>query len=193
MEPSRRVTSRHDAGEEDHGGEEPPRSMVALGWHPSDGIATPAGYSVNVTTGVSERYGAVLFPRKSLPRGTGASTPLRRGGVQSGVHSCSSALSTTACASETRQVLPLSRRARIRRAYFKGEDRPRKHDPRLSAVLARALRGAPPKYAGRRACLPPRPGWRDHAVEFEADEVTQFGRPLRSEPRDSATPIRRFL
>ena len=41
-------------------------------------------YRVNVTTGVSERYGAVLFPRKSLPPGTGASTPSRRGGAQSG-------------------------------------------------------------------------------------------------------------
>jgi hypothetical protein len=29
-----------------------------------------------VTTGVSGGYGAVLFPRKSLPPGTGASTPL---------------------------------------------------------------------------------------------------------------------
>ena len=43
-------------------------------------------YLLNVTTGVTGRYGAVLFPRKSLPRGTGASTSLRRGGVQSGVH-----------------------------------------------------------------------------------------------------------
>src|ERR1700690_1884720 len=49
-------------------------------------VRTSDPYRVNVTTGVSERYGAVLFPRKSLPRGTGASTPLRRGGVQTGVH-----------------------------------------------------------------------------------------------------------
>jgi hypothetical protein len=52
-------------------------------------------YRINVTTGGSERYGAVLFSRKSLPPGTGASTPLPPGGVQSGVHPCSSALSTT--------------------------------------------------------------------------------------------------
>ena len=31
-------------------------------------------YRVNVTTGVSERYGAVLFARKSLLAGTEAST-----------------------------------------------------------------------------------------------------------------------
>ena len=35
---------------------------------------TPDPYRVNVTTGVSERYGAVLFPRKSLLAGTEAST-----------------------------------------------------------------------------------------------------------------------
>jgi hypothetical protein len=48
-------------------------------------------YRVNVTTGVSERYGAVLFPRKSLLAGTGASTPVPPGGVQSGVHLCDGA------------------------------------------------------------------------------------------------------
>ena len=31
-------------------------------------------YCTNLTTGVSERYGAVLFPRKSLLAGTEAST-----------------------------------------------------------------------------------------------------------------------